>query len=652
MPGISTPGGAGGMQVVVIGMGGSNGLTLSALGHASQRRSLACATLGILFVLASARIAGATVGYTPRPCGFDLNHDGTIGGAGDCNICNGIDTFPDKTLLYVDCQNGNDSSGNGAPTNPFKTIQKALNTANGPSDGKADVVCFKGTCHEALTPKQSGPSGTYVRDGFTFPTKPAMIVGWDANHNGSYPPYDTADVAVLDGTGLALAIDNNGPVSNFELAHFTAKSYGATQMTGWTGFMHGGRSQFTGSNIYVHDLSLQDINRGRVRISDTIVFNFFQGSAHLSNFAIVNIEVRDFGGYFTRGAAIANPDSGPYRFQNITMTGHGANNDSVAGFKLWGYMTGIQVLDNYFDVNVAAWTPQSNGGPPTYAITPAQCTQNWTIRGNTFVDWKNVLGVQPWAGTDFCYTRAVDNVVFDGNVIRNTYAPWIYGDDPIEIDPGNDLNTTVNNITISNNFIWSSTGFQTCIMSNAGNNAGVQGGTIKILNNTCVTDINRWAAIVIGNADNTGMPTYKQQNYIIKDNVIAGLTSGDVNVNTQYQPSNLQMDGNVYDPNGGFSWNNSCAQCVTARDLATWRTQSHQDVNSRACSPTFANKANGDLHLAANDSCARDHGVNASLNPNIDIDGNPRPMGSAYDCGADEASGLSAPQLIDVTALP
>ena len=50
--------------------------------------------------------------------------------------------------------------------------------------------------------------------------------------------------------------------------------------------------------------------------------------------------------------------------------------------------------------------------------------------------------------------------MIDRNVIRNTYDPWAFGDDGIEIMAGKDNVDTIGSVTITNNFLSSSTGWQ------------------------------------------------------------------------------------------------------------------------------------------------------------------------------------------------
>ena len=75
--------------------------------------------------------------------------------------------------------------------------------------------------------------GHTVRDGFQFPSNPTMIVGWDRDGDGEYPPYDRDDVAVLDGQRtLAWAITSPRKQSCIEIAHLTIRNYGYHERSG------------------------------------------------------------------------------------------------------------------------------------------------------------------------------------------------------------------------------------------------------------------------------------------------------------------------------------------------------------------------------------------------------------------------------------
>jgi len=98
-----------------------------------------------------------------------------------------------------------------------------------------------------------------------------------------------------------------------------------------------------------------------------------------------------------------------------------------------------------------------------------------------------------------------------------------------------------------------------------------------------------------------------------------------------YAPASFSANGNVYQTAATFVWNNG-----SASNFATWKTNSGQDANSRTCAPSYVNATGADFHLSSGDACAKDTGVNVSGITTVDIDGQTRPYGVAWDSGADE----------------
>ena len=623
--------------------------------------ALCCVICVLLFAAAASR-AVASQGYVPRPCGFDMNRNGTAGEAADCHVCDGKTTDVDgngvtDVLKYVDCQNGNDSSGNGSPSSPYKTIQKAMNSLPKPLANQIEAVCFKGTCSETITPTKSGAAGTYTRAksgseaiDFLYPRYPVILSGWDANGNGDYPPHDTADTAVLDGSlsNLVLAIDNfTGSHSNLEFAHFAARKYDLSCADG--GFMKVYGTGGSPAEIYVHDLDLSDVLSGCGDGANRIVFNLFNGNVPLTYFAVENVNMQRYASYFARGigpgyagtTAYTGATAGPWRFKNLTLEAQPIANGTVAGFKLWNYINGVEILDSIVDANLGAWTCSGCQGN-SFSITVAQCSQGWTIRNNILINWTQGLMVQPDAGSTFCESRMIDGVVFDRNTIQITTNPWPYGHFGVQIQSGPTVATTVGNVSLTNNVITSSVGYSGCIWSNVGNNGGTNPGTATIVGNTCSGAATQWYQLSIGDFTGSG-PTFPQQNYVVKNNVITG---GGTNVWTRYAPTNLSLDGNKYSPTGNFVW-----AAGSGTNFATWKTNSHEGSSSAACSPTFVSASTGNLHLASTDTCAKDAGVNVSTISTTDIDAQTRPYGPGWDSGADEyvpSGALAAPSLISV----
>ena len=567
-------------------------------------------------------------GYTPRPCGFDLNRNGIVGEPADCHVCDGVTADPDgdgtnEHLIYTDSYTGNDTTGNGYPGTPYKTITKALSMAHGPRKGVEDIICIHGTfTGEKLTLPVSGVAGYYTRDGFQFPSNPLMIVGWDKNQNGQYPPFDAADEAIIDGQGMnGIAISNvANKVSYFEIAHLTIQNYHQGSAIRWTGNGSG-----TQSHMYMHDVEMRSINEGDANNSDYISTSFWSSSNSLSYVAIINSLADKFGSYFARGS----PSSGGhYRFQNLTLKMKGPNGGTVAGIKLWDMHSGVEILDNIIDANINAWT---SAGTANYAIAAAQCTQDWIIRGNTFIDVRIPIVLQPFA-TGYCTVRPLDNIVIDRNKFTLTTDYWRRNfpySQPLglRIEGGPTRANTVKNVRITNNFFYSADGWEACIRSDAGNNEGTQPGTITIAGNSCRGPFNRsgYHGISI-----TAGGTFPQNNYVFKDNIVANTRGNNRNVGVTFAPSNWVADGNVYDNTTGFVWNN-----VTKSNFAAWQAASKQDANSKPCSPSFVDSSVGDLHLLNSDTCAKNSGVDITAITTVDIDGQPRPA-SGSDSGADE----------------
>ena len=595
-----------------------------------------------LFALsfAAASAQQMSKGYTPRPCGFDFNDNGLIGEPADCRVCNGIDTDPDndgvfEDLIYVDCNAGSDTSTCGSPSNPCGSIDYAFNTrADGHGDGAEDIVCFSGSCPlgglsipvRGVPGHRVAPATGSESRAFQYPTNPAMLVGWDSDGDGQYPPFDTDDVAELDGTGLVRAFRmNNFKVnSHFELAHFSARNYNANSQ-GNGGFMKVNQGK-TSSHLYVHDLELANINRNGNAVSGQSVFDLFS-SRGLTYFALENVKAVNTGSYFTRGSAdYSLPGAGPFRYQNLTITADGCDAPCSSGSsrftvgKFWGWFDGFEFLDSEFDCNVGGWNAGTCRG-----IVVAQCSQDVVARNNTFTNFTVSLDVQGSAGGS-CSTRPVDDVVFDRNMVIDNTSNW----DALHVDIRHggsaDSNTeSVHDVAVTNNIFWSSDGYGSCFHYFAGNKNQPQQGTMTFANNTCHGDLARQG---FGAIDLEDVQTFNHQDFFVKNNVISGLdSSSDLLVDFQYLPNLLELDYNAYDPIGRY-------RQPTSLNITDWRNHTGLDPNSRTCIPTYVDAANGDLHLATSDNCAQGNGINLYPLWSVDFDGIPRPASGAWTIGA------------------
>ncbi|MEM1206503.1 MAG: hypothetical protein AAGN66_24935 [Acidobacteriota bacterium] len=602
-------------------------------------------------------------GYQARACGFDMDRDGVWSEPEDCQVCDGVTLDPDhdgqnEDLIYIDCDAGADVAVCGGAGSPCRTLDYAWNQrADGPADGAEDILCFRGVCRtESFVGSTHGgvpgiyrvpASGSQVRD-WEYPSDPTMLVGWDSDRDGAYPPVDTDDVAVVDGrNGLERAFKFDHPSDYLEMAHFTVQDYGRFTTAGDTGFIGFGTHGGILSHLFIHDLDLLRINMDRATTSSTSAINIFTSHTRPQWVQFANLQVLDNGQWFTRGQGREEaPDFGPFRFTNITRTAHSCDfavcgsSAGTSSFKLWGYLTGVEILDSVWDANVGAWQPKPEGGPSgaTFANV-AQCSQDWMVRNNEVIDHKIAFKVEGHAN-GICNApaaRPTDEIHFDGNLVRNTYEPWRYGDHGIRIqDGGSGAGEVVGNVYITNNFMASTTGWEATVWSDAGHETTPPTGTIVIANNTFYGNVNRHGAIVIGNPEGSDLP-FPHQRYVLQNNIFGAFIATnngerDLNIRATYAPSALVADGNVYDPTGQFIWNDGGRM-----ELAGWRAATGEDAASQRCDPLMRNPGAGDFHLLPGDTCALDRGIQPSPVA-FDIDGQPRGQLAGVDVGADELS--------------
>ena len=564
-------------------------------------------------------IAANKKGYIARPCGFDMNRNGVIGEGPDGLVADGKTADPDgdgidEDILYVDSKSGNDQTGDGSPGRPYRTVQKALNAADGPDDGAEDIICISGVFSEELTLVKGGVAGHYIRDGFQFPRNPTMIVGWDKDGDGQYPPYDKDDTAVLDGKRVKNTAISNGRrgVSCVEIAHLTIRDYGLG-MEGRRG--QSGAIRVTGpgkprtTHFYVHDVEIRGVHKGKQDASARIIMSFWSGRTTLTHVAFINNLVYEFGSYFARGAP--SNGSGQFRFQNNTMImyGNAAKKGWATGWKLWGEHSGVEILDNVIDANPAAWKPVRS----TIAVLPCQAARNWTIRGNVIIDQKTGIRAQPFPGRIMQW-RSMKGIVIDRNIIVNTYEGWNSPPVGIVIQGGKYKTSIVEDITITNNFISCRGG--TAIMSTAANDEGPHAGSTVIAGNTMYCDRGKSGISIVRKR---GRSKYPQNDFIIRNNIIASPGTLATNILAHYAPTGLIAEGNVYDGAAGFTWDR--------KDLASleeWKEATGQDAKSVARKPTFTDPGGGDLHLSPKDARLKGVGVDITKITKVDFDGDPR----------------------------
>ena len=733
-------------------------------------------------------------GYIERDCGFDLDKDGLVGETVgiDCStLCNGGGvTGADE--IYVSCAydplfpagadtvddpNTSENEGCGSSSSPCLTLGFAFGTiADGPSAGDGrDIVCFRNTCREEnLSPQYSGASGTHTRPAIAgvpnsegnpwqYPSNPGMLVGWDVDGDGVYPPHDDPvpnpvpgevyHTAILEPPAppcpealnqecTAATIDNkdsgprfyqkgsertfflNNELSYLEFAHFTVRDYGRYTLTYNSGFLDlnyhpgGHQAQNDSTHFYFHDIELHDLNRDSNYNSRTSAINTFNWRARHVNFD--NMLFTNNGHWFARGGLDSTISRGPFGWKNLTVTldackpppaytcdwqtdNANCSDSNPSGFccasgdicldpdhceptgaevcdtrasttfKIWGYYHGLEILDSIFDANTLnQYQPTSAG--KARGIDIAQCTQGWTVRNNELIDYNSSIELNPWSndscdgeknGTDITVleARPVTDVVIDRNLIRHP-APTGVLDHGIALKEGGTEypNQVIGDVTLSNNMITSDDGFEHCMVIDASHgwdesdtNYPIEEvpGAVRLLNNTCYGPITVRAAILIGDLQGNNQNT-KQNDFVVRNNIVGGITSGVANLAISYAPTNFDAGTNVWDPDGGYRWDQAANVQI---DFATWQIESG-DTGSSECVPTLlltdgtysngdARPQDGDLHLHPADTCALDQGSDLSVQISDDIDADARPYGNAFDIGADEVT----PRPLDQPAL-
>ncbi len=539
-------------------------------------------------------------GYKARACGLDMNRNGIIGEPADRLVGDGKTKDVDgdgveEDIIYVDSENGSDRVGKGTPERPYKSIQYALSVADGPEDGAEDIICISGVFAEELTIIKGGVPGHYVRDGFQYPSNPAMIVGWDRDGDGEYPPYDKDDIAVLDGRGaLEMAINNNPNARSYlEFGHLTITNYGHKSKTdsiarNCGAFRLRGHTAGPQSHIYIHDVEIRQVNKAVASRSGTIIVNCFPSgdpSVHqpMSHFAMINNLVDEFAGYFARGAGWGGER---WRWQNNTLKMYGPEGSEakvkwwayVTAWKIWSPVHGLEILDNVIDGNPAAWNPTR------YVVGTMFCqrSQDWTIRGNVFLNLHVAIIAQPYA-EGLPQDRPIDKIVIDRNIIRNTYTGWKWPPYGLIVQGGPKLGSTVESLTITNNDFRSSVGFKDGMSFQSGNDEGPHTGTITITGNTIYGPFDRAGIYNIPQdwriAKEKRMRKFPLNKFIIRNNTITNVGPGK-SVLTTYAPDNWVAGGNTYDSGAGFSWDG-----VEYTTLAEWQKATGQDADSEALKP-------------------------------------------------------------------
>lgn len=538
--------------------------------------------------VAIAEQTGSAAGYRARPCGFDLDRNGIVGERLDRAIANGRTSDPDgdgvdEDLIYVDADRGDDERGDGSATRPWRTIRRAMSACDGPQDGAEDIVCISGVFHESVSIPCSGVPGHVVIDGFQYPRDPFMLIGWDRDGDGEFPPYDRDDVAVIDGSrpgqpNRSLAVSNrDGNHSHIEIAHLTIRNFGhdaPKPKTKTPRAAFAPASDGNVSHIYMHDVAIESINEGALGDGYGHVVYFWIGRTRLNWFAFENNRVERFSGYGFRGVA-AN-GSGHFRLQGNTFrptpgrTSRPEIPDLGTLWKVWNSYNHLEFISNLVE-GCPTEHPRSLGGTG-FGVRPG--VQDVTIRGNRFVNLKVSIGVDGNA-PGYGQERRVDRVLIEDNVIVNDWKNYpdtaTGGPLGIYLPEGGDLKNTIGDVTIRNNTLRFAQPNARGILCSAGNTEGPQPGTVSIEGNRFI-------------APNAGRDYYSislqtrvpfpLQRLTIADNHFTHSGDQGFHIVLSYTPNVLRLDRNGY-TEGAWKWGR---QQVTS--LRSWQSVSQHDAHS------------------------------------------------------------------------
>ena len=699
-------------------------------------------------------------GYSPRACPFDMNGDGIIGGVGDCNVCDGNPhnqdpdgDNQDEWLVYVDCQNGDDNNSCGSPDAPCQTLKHALEDRvdQAPEDRGEAIVCFTGTCMiPGSTPvckdqtcdgkRKTGSDDAYAqidhsgiqkcgefgpgclakdaayytrqqdesrleqRD-FQYPMNPAMLIGWDTDGDGEYPPVDPDDKSVITNGGIggrkvfaSIGRHDKGvaTTSAFEAAAFTVKN--------WSNGCCSDGNTFWSLNdtlsakwLYFHDIKLDEVNSGNETDGNNAVWLMFK-TRDAAFWAFENLDgtatdknAGGIGGRVWRGACESpgeggniGGESGPFRFAHSTLE-HQYCNNTDAGVhdtkqcnpvirKIWGWCRGAEDIDNVYTarVDLADGTTAENGNNKGNGSLWGCSVRDIDIVGNRFQDFSPAITFQPdldknqdtpcGAGSSSNRRRA-DDIIATRNIIRLDGVQnepqgrtWgIY----VESAKGGEWDETIDGLRIENNTIFAlGDKLHSCI--NLGPGYGGPSGSCatnhpfqkgwKIFGNTCYGNPagkQKNGSLSIFGVDGTQACKAPVE---IKNNIFAGIREGRDNIGVKGGLwSNLDVNFNVYDPKGGFE-----AGQIDVKQLKDWRqeTAAHPqsqglDKQSFECEPAFVSLPTGDIHLLEDDNCARNRATTLASATVVDIDGEKRD--APWDVGADE---VFSPTTTTTTTLP
>ena len=390
-------------------------------------RVLLSATLLTLFgapLLADAQPWNVWTNAGYRSVGLDMDDDDDPGNsAEDLAVCDDTTTtdetagYSTETILGSARQvfivgtspptgwtTGTDDANCGELGDECRTLAQAQtnNTA------AETIFCVAGFLNEELDLPNDGAAGTRTitaSDPYYYDrvraTDPSMVVGIDADGDNSYPPFDTDDSAIFDGTGqnnFAWQFDSTDVGDRIEVAHLSFTDWGDESRDSG-GFID---QEFAGaiSHHYVHDVHVDGVNETQCHGSGAILISMF--GSNRSHFEFAYSTVDRLNGYTIRGGIQAAGNTLAYldinseyggRATNVNGAGSTCGNTDGNGgtnIRIWGLMLGdydIQMVGN--DMTFTDWTTaggEANGHKHAFGLSLC-AVRGFAFRGNRVQNW-------------------------------------------------------------------------------------------------------------------------------------------------------------------------------------------------------------------------------------------------------------------------